>query len=278
MSQQDEVTRGATSSAPFWGKHREVVRELFAPVSEALIEDAGLVSGSSVLDVATGHGEPALRIAEVVGPAGEVVGADPAVGMIEEARRAASQRSLKNVRFEVAGADSLPFPDDHFDAVISRFGVMFFPSPVNGIREMLRVLKPGRTMSFAVWHYLDNNPFHYILARIVGRFSPEPELPPDAPGPFRFATPGKLRNIVDEAGARDASERLFHFSINAPLTVEDFWNFRCDWAEKLCQRIAALPTEAQIELKKQVLDEFRSYIKGAGVSFPGEALIVSGRK
>ena len=278
MSQQDEVTRGATSSAPFWERHREVVRELFAPVSEALIEDAGVVSGSSVLDVATGHGEPALRIAEVVGPAGEVVGADPSVGMIEEARRVASQRSLKNIRFEVAGADSLPFPDDHFDAAVSRFGVMFFTSPVNGIREMLRVLKPGKTMSFAVWHYLDNNPFHYILARCVGRFSPEPELPHDAPGPFRFATPGKLRSIVAEAGASDVSERLFRFSINAPMNVEDFWNFRCDWAENLHRRIAALPTETQIELKKQVLGEFRSYMKGAGVSFPGEVLIVSGRK
>jgi SAM-dependent methyltransferase len=278
LSQQDEVTRGATSSAPFWEKHREVVRELFAPVSEALIEDAGVVSGSSVLDVATGHGQPALRIAEVVGPAGEVVGADPATGMIEEARRVASQFSLKNVRFEVAGADSLPFPDDHFDAVLSRFGVMFFPSPINGIREMLRVLKPGKTMSFAVWHYLDNNPFHYILARIVNRFSPEPGLPPDAPGPFRFATPGKLRSIVAEAGARDVSERLFRFSINAPMNVEDFWNFRCDWAENLRRRLAALPTDAFIEVKKQVLDEFRSYVKGAAVSFPGEALIVSGRK
>jgi SAM-dependent methyltransferase len=278
MSQQAEVTRGATSSAPFWEKHREVVRELFAPVSEALIEDAGVVSGSSVLDVATGHGQPALRIAEVVGPAGEVVGADPATGMIEEARRVASQFSLKNVRFEVAGADSLPFPDDHFDAVLSRFGVMFFPSPIYGIRDMLRVLKPGKTMSFAVWHYLDNNPFHYILARIVNRFSPEPELPPDAPGPFRFATPGKLRSIVAEAGARDVSERLFRFSINAPMNVEDFWNFRCDWAENLRRRLAVLPTEAFIEVKKQVLDEFRSYVKGAGVSFPGEALIVSGRK
>jgi len=82
----------ATSSAPFWEKHREVVRELFAPVSDALIEDAGVVSGSSVLDVATGHGEPALRIAEVVGREGEVVGADPSVGMIEEARRVAARR------------------------------------------------------------------------------------------------------------------------------------------------------------------------------------------
>ncbi|HEV8574752.1 MAG TPA: methyltransferase domain-containing protein [Dehalococcoidia bacterium] len=278
MSQQDEVISRWSSAAPFWEKHHEIIREMFGPVSEALIEDAGVVSGSSVLDVATGPGEPALRIAEVVGPAGEVVGADPAVAVIETARRMASQRSLKNVRFEVAGADSLPFRDDYFDAVISRFGVMFFPSPVNGIREMLRVLKPGRTISFAVWHYLDNNPFHYCLARIVDRFAPEPELPPDAPNAFRFAAPGKLRSIVGEAGARDVSERLFRFSINAPLTVEDFWNLRCDMAAKLRQRLAALPTAALIELKKQALDAFRSYMKGAGVSFPAEVLIVSGRK
>jgi len=278
MSRQDEVVSRWSNAAPLWEKHRNIIREMFGPVSEALIEDAGVVSGCSVLDVATGSGEPALRIAEVVGPAGEVVGADPAVGVIEAARRVASQRSLKNVRFEVAGVDSLPFRDEHFDAVISRFGVMFFPSPVNGIREMLRVLKPGRTIAFAVWHYLDNNPFHSCLARIVDRFAPEPALPPDAPNAFRFAAPGKLRGIVREAGARDVSERVFHFSINAPLTVEDFWTLRCDMAEKLRQRLAALPLEALIELKQQVLDAFRSYMNGSGVSFPAEVLIVSGRK
>jgi SAM-dependent methyltransferase len=278
MSQQDEVIRRWISSAPLWEKHSEIIRELFAPVSEALIEDARVVSGSSVLDVATGTGEPALRIAEVVGPSGEVVGADPAAAAIDAARRLASERSLKNVRFDVAGADSLPYPDDHFDAVLSRFGVMFFPSPVNGTREMLRVLKPGMTISFAVWSGLDNNPFHNCLVRLMDRFSPEPQLPPDAPGPFRFATPGKLRSIVEEAGARDVTERLFHFSINAPLSPEDFWDLRCDMAEKLRKRIAALPTDVRIELKKQALDAFRPYAKGAGVSFPGEALIVSGRK
>src|SRR5215831_4087042 len=163
----DEVISKSSSSAPFSEKYRDIIREMFAPVSQALIEDAGLVSGNSVLDVATGPGEPALRIADVVGPAGEVVGADPAVRMIEAARRMASERALNNVRFEVASADSLPFPDDHFDAVVSRFGVMFFPSPVNGIREMLRVLKPGRKITLAVWHYHDNNPFHCCLARVV---------------------------------------------------------------------------------------------------------------
>jgi hypothetical protein len=121
-------------------------------------------------------------------------------------------------------------------------------------------------------------PFHHCLARIVDRFSPEAALPPDAPGAFRFATPGKLRGIVADAGARDVSEHLFRFSMDTPLSVEGYWTLRCDMAEKLRQRLAALPPEAFTELKKQTLDAFRSYIKGQGLSFPAEVLIVSGRK
>jgi SAM-dependent methyltransferase len=213
-----------------------------------------------------------------VGPAGTVAGIDPVVDMIEAARGVAAQRSQGNLRFEVARADNLPFPNDSFDAVVCRFGVMFFPSPIDGIREMLRVLKPGKKMAFAVWHYLDNNPFHYSLARITHRFSPEPPLPPDAPEPFRFASPGKLRDIVEEAGAHDVVERLFRFSINAPLSGEDFWNLRCDMSEKLRQRLAALSGEAFKELKHQALDAFRIYETASGVSFPAEVLIVSARK
>jgi len=257
----------------------EVIRQLFGPVSEALIQEAEVVPGFSVLDVATGSGEPALRVAEVVGPAVTVAGVDPAVGMIEAARRAAAQRSRRNIRFEVAGAGSLPFPNDSFDAVVCRFGVMFFPSPIDGIREMLlRVLKPGERVGFAVWHYLDSNPFHSSLARIMDRFAPEPPLPSDAPGPFRFALPGKLRDIVAESGASDVAERMFRFSINAPLSGEQFWDLRCAMFEKLKQRLAALPGEVLKELKQQALDAFRIYETATGVSFPGEVLIVSARK
>src|ERR1044071_5095924 len=220
MPEHDEVLGRWSRTAPFWDQHRETLRELFGPVSEALIEEADVVPGCSVLDVATGSGEPALRLAEVVGPGGTVAGVDPAAGMIEAARRVTAERSHKNLRFEVAGADSLPFPNDRFDAVVCRFGVMFFPSPIDGIREMLRVVKPGKKVAFAVWHHLDSNPFHYSLARLTDRFAPEPPLPPDAPDAFRFAVPGKLRDIVAEAGAIDVAERVFRFSINAPLSVE----------------------------------------------------------
>ena len=251
---------------------------MFAPVSEALIADAEVASGNSVLDVATGPGEPALRVSETVGPKGEVIGTDPIPGMIDAARRESTRLSIPNARFEVASADNLPFPDSRFDAEVSRFGVMFFPDPLAGIREMLRVLKPDKKLALAVWHFPDNNPFHYCFARVVDRFAPEPPLPPDAPDAFRFAQPGKLKNVMAEAAVRDVIERLFRFSIDITASVEEFWNLRLEMSEKLRQRLAALPPDALADLKHQALDAFRNYATGNALSFPAEVLIVSGRK
>src|SRR5438552_17852842 len=87
--QQDKDPIGHWSqSAPYWEKHRETIRGMFAPITQALIEDAQIATGHSVLDVATGPGEPALSIAEVVGPSGSVVGRDPVPETISAARRA----------------------------------------------------------------------------------------------------------------------------------------------------------------------------------------------
>ena len=266
------------NSARYSEKNREIIRQMFAPVSDALIDDAEIAPGYSVLDVATGPGEPALRIAELVGSNGEVVGIDPVAGMIEASRRAAEQLSLNNTRFETAGADSLPFPDDRFDAVVSRFGVMFFPSPVAGASEMLRVLKPGKTMAFAVWHFRDDNPFHYVLARIVDAVLPPPELPPEAPDAFRFAATGKLQAIVAEAGAANPMERLFRFSIDVPLSPEDFWNLRMEMSEKLRERLATLQPDSFEDLKRRSIAAFQEYSSAHGLSFPAEVRLVSARK
>ncbi|HTK81158.1 MAG TPA: methyltransferase domain-containing protein [Bacteroidota bacterium] len=251
---------------------------MFAPVTKALLSDAGIRPGDLVLDVATGAGDPALSVADEVGPTGKVIGIDPAPRMIEGARRAATQLDLNNTQFEIAGADALPFPTETFDAEVSRFGVMFFPSPVDGVREMLRVLKPGKKLSFAVWHFVENNPFHHALARIVDSYiAPIPVLP-DAPDAFRFASPGKLRSVLAEAGAIEPVERVLRFPIDAPLSVEDFWAMRMEWSEKLREKLAQLPAEQLRELKNQGIRAFTEYHNGHGMSFPAEVLIVTGTK
>ena len=267
--------RGA---APFWEKHREIIRLMFAPVTQALVEDGLIGRRHAVLDIATGPGEPALDVAALVGPEGKVVGIDLVPEMVAAARRASDRLALRNTQFDVALADHLPFAADTFDAVISRFGVMFFPSPVDALHEILRVLKPGKKLALAVWHFAEKNPFFYTTSRVIERYIDSPPPAPDAPDAFRFASPGKLRDLVGEAGAIAPSERLLQFTVQAPISLEDFWMLRCEMSEKLREAIATLSGEKLAEVKRQSLEALGGYSTDGGMSFPAEVLIVSGTK
>jgi ubiquinone/menaquinone biosynthesis C-methylase UbiE len=278
MKPDQEVTSVWRDSAPFWEKHREIIQQMFAPVTQALVEDGLISGGHTVLDVATGPGEPSLTLAALVGAEGKVLGIDPAPEMVEAARRATEHLGFRNAQFDVASADRLPFPADTFDAVVSRFGVMFFPSPVAAVREMLRVLKPGRKLALAVWHLAERNPFFYTLSRVIERYVDSPPSAPDAPDPFRFASPGKLRDVLAEASAMAPSEPLLQFTVQAPISVEDFWILRCEMSEKLREKVAMLSREQLPEVKREALDALRGYSTDRGMSFPAEVLIVSGTK
>jgi SAM-dependent methyltransferase len=272
-----EVVEQWSEAARYWDKHRALIERMFAPVAAALLEEAGIARGAAVLDVATGPGEPALTVAASVGEEGRVVGVDVVPAMIAAARREAQQRGLGNASFRTASAEELPFEDASFDAVVSRFGVMFFPSPLAGIREMLRVLRPGGRLALAVWHHARENPFHSLLADIVERFVPSPPPEPDAPDAFRFAPPGKLLQLAREAGLADARERLLRFSIDAP-EPEGFWVVRTEMSDKLRTKLARLSREEVAEIKRALFEAARAYSKGGGLSFPGEVLLVSGRR
>jgi SAM-dependent methyltransferase len=265
-------------AAPFWEKYREVIRQMFAPVTQALAEDGQISGGSAVLDIATGPGDPALSLAPVVGPEGKVFGVDPVPEMVAAARRAANHLGFRNTQFDVAFADRLPFPADTFNTVVSRFGVMFFPSPVDAVREMLRVLKPERKLALAVWGSAETNPFFNTISRVIDRFVDSPPLAPDAPEPFRFATPGKLREVLTETGAIAPNERLLQFTIEAPISSEEFWTLRTEMSEKLREKIALLSSEQLKEAKRQALEALRGYSTDSGMSFPAQVLIVSGTK
>jgi SAM-dependent methyltransferase len=267
-----------SDGARFWERHRAVIQRMFAPVADALAEEAEVRPGAAVLDVATGPGEPALSLAEIVGTKGSVVGVDVVPAMIDAARREAERRGVSQASFRVASGDALPFEDGAFDAVVSRFGVMFFPSPVAGLRELGRVLKPGKKLALAVWHHARDNPFHSIVIDALERFVDAPPLDPDAPDAFRYAEPGKLLSVVRRAGFPDAEERLLEFSIQAPLSLEDYWTVRTEMSDRLRTTLAQLPRAEVDAIRRQVLDAARDYVQGSGLSFPAQVLVVSARK
>ena len=198
--------------------------------------------------------------------------------MIEAAIQEATRRRMSNVRFEVAAAEHLPFASNFFDAVVSRFGVMFFPDPLLGIREMLRVLKPDRRFAFAVWHAAEGNPFHTVVNDTLERYIESTPAAPDAPGGYRFAEPGKLLRLLKEAEVQHPTERLLRFHTQAPISIEQYWDLRIELSDTLRAKVAKLAPNQVAQAKRDVINEAKTFWVEGAMNFPSEVLIVSGRK
>jgi len=265
-------------SAQYWERHAQTIRTMFAPVTRALIEDAGISEGDKVLDVAGGPGEPSLTIAEVVGPVGSVTCTDAVAEMVAAAQSEALRRGLKNISFEQCLADSLPFEDDSFDAAVCRMGVMFFPDPLLGLREMLRVIKSDASLSFAVWSDSNLNPYAYIVTDVISRHIPTPPADPDAPSAFRYAAPGKLAQILTDAGATRVHERLLKFHIEAPISRDEFWEMRSGTSGTLREKLDAMPGDMRLEIANEVREAIAEFFPNERMSFPAQMLIVTGDK
>ena len=265
-------------TAPYWTKHHDTIRTMFAPLTRALIEQAPVVQGQSVLDVAGGAGEPSLTIAQAVGPLGFVMCTDPVAEMLASAEREALSRGLENVRFWQCTADSLAFANDLFDVAVSRLGVMFFSDPLAGIREMLRVTKPEGRIAFAVWDRSDVNPYSFVVTQVVSRHIASSAVDPDAPDAFRFAEPGKLARIVKQAGAIDVEECVVKFDIAAPISIEEFWSFRSEVSEVLREKLRNLSSDKKERIAREVKDAVSEFFPDGHMRFPAQMIIVSGAK
>lgn len=265
-------------SAPYWAKHNAMIRQMFAPLTRALIEDTGIVEGQSVLDVAGGPGEPSLTIAEIVGPAGSVTCTDAVAEMVEAALTEARERRLTNVLFRQCTADELPFTDSSFDVTVSRLGAMFFPDPEMAFREMLRVTKPGGSLGFVVWHKSEVNPYSYLVTEVLSRHIEIAPSDPDAPDAFRFAEPGKLARVLRNAGAHNIRERIFEFDSSAPMSPEEFWEMRSEISEMLRDKLQKFSIAERWQLGKQVQHAVREYFPNNQMRFPSQAIIVTGKR
>ena len=278
MTQPTDSLREWRETAQYWTKHSDTINQMFAPLTEAIIREAGISEGNSVLDVAGGAGEPSLTIAERVGPTGSVVCTDAVPEMVDAARAEAGRRGITNVEFRQCTAESLPFTDESFDVVVSRLGAMFFPDPLAACEEMLRVMKPGGRIAFVVWHKSELNPFCYIVSDVIARHVPAPPADPDAPGAFRFAELGKLASILTRAGATDVTEHVLQFQMQAPISAEQFWTIRSETSESLRSKLATLYESEKMEVGREVLESVRPFFPNDQMNFPTQMLIVTGRK
>src|SRR6058998_3028965 len=276
--EQNKALDAWQTSARYWDKYQVLIAQMFAPITAGLVEEARIGMGQKVLDSGGGSGEPSFTISGIIGPTGSVMYTDPVAGMVETAQAEAGRRGLTNLHFRQCSADNLPFADRTFDVAVGRLSAMFFVDPVTAVREALRVIVEHGYVSFVVWGPKEANPFFSTVTDVIDRFVEFPKQDPDAPDAFRFAVPGKLAGILVTADAENVIEHQLNFQIEAAISFEQFWQLRTEMSESLREKMARL-TPAQLPTVKQaVADAAQKYFASGTMSFPAEALIVTGKK
>src|SRR5688572_29793709 len=169
--------------------------------SEAVFPTLPVRRGDQVLDVGCGFGDTAIRLAELVGPTGQVTGIDCCDAFLDHARAEVRTRGLTNACFVRADAE-IALPTSQFDFVFARFGTMFFANPVAGLRNMRKALRPGGRMVHIVWRNRADNPWLSMAKDVVLKFLPEPgaDAQTCGPGPFSMADETTVRMMMTSAG------------------------------------------------------------------------------
>jgi ubiquinone/menaquinone biosynthesis C-methylase UbiE len=157
----DDITTGQVvdSAAAFYEDY--FVPALFAQFAGPVCDAAAIRDGMAVLDVACGTGALTREALTRVGATGRAVGLDRNAAMLSVARR-----NTPGGEYFDGMAESLPFEDESFDAVVSQFGLMFFENRLDGLAEMGRVARPGARIAVAVWAGLDHAPGFRELASV----------------------------------------------------------------------------------------------------------------
>jgi SAM-dependent methyltransferase len=190
-----------TTAGRTWAEFQGQLDRQLAPLGAEAMRSLAPAPGERILDIGCGCGHTSLALAERVGAAGSVLGVDISQPMLAVAESRSPSSGTGAVRFRRADAQTDDLGEALFDAVFSRFGVMFFSDPVAAFANIRRALAPRGRLAFVCWRPLAENPWMFVPLEAARPLLP-PLSPPDpaAPGPFAFADPARVRAILTDAG------------------------------------------------------------------------------
>jgi ubiquinone/menaquinone biosynthesis C-methylase UbiE len=213
--------------APKFIKFKHVLVDGLSHHSEAIFPSLPVKTGDKVLDVGCGFGDTAIKLAEIVGPKGRVVGIDCCDAFLDYAREDAAARGAGNVSFQRGDAE-IALPVNEYDFVFARFGTMFFTNPVAAMRNMRRALKPGGRMVHIVWRRREDNPWLSMAKDVVLEFLPPPgeDAQTCGPGPFSMANEEMVRGMMKAAGYTDIEFKRVDAKVLIGKDVQDAIDFQ----------------------------------------------------
>lgn len=245
-----------------------------APVGNAMLDALKPAAGDKILDVASGTGEPALTLARQRSDV-DIQGVDAAEGMINVAQAKVEKEGLSHISFNTMPAEKLDFPDDSFDHIICRFGVMLFEDPLAGLKEMYRVLKPGGTVVIAVWGERDKMPTMSWSYEVFRDKVSEDNMPPLAIV-TSLGAPGAIDTLLTQAGFSlfQVERKNFDYDFDS---FDEYWEL-IESSDILKRQLDALPESEHQKVKNEIADFADHYVTDSGLKVPHEYLLVQGKK
>lgn len=265
-------------SALGWDSHTPSIHAWLAPATATMLDMAGVVEGHRVLDVAAGSGDQTLEIARRVGAAGAVLATDISPAILNLAQRHAREAGLLQVESRVADGEDLPVADASFDAAVCRLGLMFFPDPLRGLREMRRSLRPGGGICAMVFSRPERNPCVAILmATALKHAGLPPRDPYDPGGLLSLGKPGHVDELFRAAGLHEVATTALDAPFRLP-SARHYLQFVRDSASPIRHILSQLAPDAAAAAWQEMEDRLSVFATPNGWVGPNELLLTAGRR
>jgi SAM-dependent methyltransferase len=265
-------------SAAGWNAHAPQIRAWLATATEAMLDMAAIGPRSRVLDVAAGSGDQTLDIAERVGPDGCVLATDLSPAILALAQRNAERAGHRNVETKVADGERLPVDDANFDAAVCRLGLMFFPDPLQGLREMHRATRPGGRTCTMVFSRPNRNPCVTILMSTALKHAGLAPRDPFQPGGLlSLGKPGLADELFRTAGFRDVATTTLDAPFRLP-TARHYLDFVRTSASPIQQMLGRLDRAAADAAWTEMEQRLGEFTTSDGWVGPNELLLTVGRR
>ncbi|HEX2731907.1 MAG TPA: class I SAM-dependent methyltransferase [Polyangiaceae bacterium] len=192
-----------SSAGRAWVKLQDQTDAQFEEIGNLAIDKLAPARAEAIIDIGAGTGQTTLALARQVGEEGRVVAIDISEAMVEAARARIERAQVKNVEVVLGNAADLHY-EAQFDAIYSRFGVMFFSDSAAAFASLQKSLKPAGRIAFVCWQPLEVNDWARVPIEAVHSVVPDQPLPellrPGTPGPFYFSDPVFIQRLLKDAG------------------------------------------------------------------------------
>jgi len=265
-------------AAQGWNEHAPSIRQWLRAATDAMLGMAGVARGARVLDVAAGAGDQTLDIAERVGPQGYVLATDLSPAILEFARENAVRAGHRNVRTQVADGERLELDEASFDAAVCRLGLMFFPDPLQGLRQIHRALKPGGGICTMVFSTPQTNPCVAALMATALEHAGLPIQDPYRPGGLlSLGKPGLIDELFRAAGFRDVATTKISAPFKLP-SARAYLDFVRASASPIQQILGGLDPARREAAWTGMAERLGAFDSAEGWEGPNELLLTAARR